>query len=488
MPKHTGMSQEKKNTDTKEWCSHSHVGGSEFPKRGTAPSPSPPARRRLRGSAAGHARLLAASDAAVFPPPRAYRRTVALGGGGFRGPWRAGTRGPAAPFRSLPRLCRRLASPRRCARLIPRDWQAAQRAGAGAGAGCRPATRPPSEQRSSVARSHSFFTPDLSLWTLSRSLPGLSRRPKVRTASPAGQAGSVSAGPTHSQREAHTQTHTHTRTYKHTQAGTHTHTQTYTVGPRIFTALRCDSALLALRCFRSARRRHHHHHHHHHRRRLFGNAQSGKPAMPCLPVPYHTVPSHPVCLCMHTYTSVASCVPRCPPASIGRPVQPPSGTPPSSTPAHRFRLSLSRRSTASFVRHSAPTHVLGRCVGWVFFSLRVCVCDVIAWWSHGARAGAPRAGFVGSGRAGAATGTAPHLMLHRSGGCPQRARHQGEGTARQGRLPQKAKHACGSTASSLKCRHRVTGNGTRQDKTVTARDNRHEANEASRVIDHDVSC
>lgn len=83
MPKHTGMSQEKKNTDTKEWCSHSHVGGSEFPKRGTAPSPSPPARRRLRGSAAGHARLLAASDAAVFPPPRAYRRTVALGGGGL---------------------------------------------------------------------------------------------------------------------------------------------------------------------------------------------------------------------------------------------------------------------------------------------------------------------------------------------------------------------------------------------------------------------
>ena len=85
MPKHTGMSQEKKNTDTKEWCSHSHVGGSEFPKRGTAPSPSPPARRRLRGSAAGHARLLAASDAAVFPPPRAYRRTVALGGGALEG-------------------------------------------------------------------------------------------------------------------------------------------------------------------------------------------------------------------------------------------------------------------------------------------------------------------------------------------------------------------------------------------------------------------
>ena len=134
-------------------------------------------------------------------------------------------------------------------------------------------------------------------------------------------------------------------------------------------------------------------------------------------------------------------------------------------------------------RRMSSDVVLGGC-----FFLCVCVCDVIAWWSHGARAGAPRAGFVGSGRAGAATGTAPHLMLHRSGGCPQRARHQGEGTARQGRLPQKAKHACGSTASSLKCRHRVTGNGTRQDKTVTARDNRHEANEASRVIDHDVSC
>ena len=251
MPKHTGMSQEKKNTDTKEWCSHSHVGGSEFPKRGTAPSPSPPARRRLRGSAAGHARLLAASDAAVFPPPRAYRRTVALGGGGFRGPWRAGTRGPAAPFRSLPRLCRRLASPRRCARLIPRDWQAAQRAGAGAGAGCRPATRPPSEQRSSVARSHSFFTPDLSLWTLSRSLPGLSRRPKVRTASPAGQAGSVSAGPTHSQREAHTQTHTHTHIQAHAGRHTHTHADIHSWPAHLHCAsLRFRSACFALFPFR----------------------------------------------------------------------------------------------------------------------------------------------------------------------------------------------------------------------------------------------
>lgn len=216
--------------------------------------------------------------------------------------------------------------------------------------------------------------------------------------------------------------------------------------------------------------------------------------MPCLPVPYHTVPSHPVsCVCVRMQY-VASRVPRWPPPPppprvlVGLCSHPVAPHPPARPRTAFASLVVLLLSSGTQRRRMSSDVVLGG------FFCPVCVCDVCCVVvARRARRRTPGR-FVpwsgsGSGRAGAATGTAPHLMLHRSGGCPQRARHQGEGAARQGRLPQKAKHVCGSTASSLK--NVVTVSPAMEPvktRQVTAGVDGDEAKEASRVIDHDVSC
>lgn len=245
MPKHTGMSQEKKKTRTQKNGAAIRASVEANSRNGALPR-----RHRRPPAAASAAPPLGTPGCWPHQTPRFSLPLVPIGaqllsgGGGFRGPWRAGTRGPAALFRSLPRLCRRLASPRRCARLIPRDWQAAQRAGAGAG--CRPATRPPSEQRSSVARSHSFFTPDLSLWTLSRSLPGLFSAPEGPHRL-SGRAGRFCERRPSSLPERGTHTNTHTHTHIQAHAGRHTHTRRHTQLARA-SSLRFAAIPLCLLC------------------------------------------------------------------------------------------------------------------------------------------------------------------------------------------------------------------------------------------------